>query len=132
MRMRMARRCGSGGQARSLPAYPRRLVTFEAMQPPRIPALFSLFRQRGGRGFDYTPRYYDAAKEARHQRIQRAAGAEGQGPEAFRARMRHSWQRQGGEGASVMRLVVVMAMVCGILYFIIKGFGLLQHFAWPT
>lgn len=93
--------------------------------------MFSLFRQRRLRGFDYTPRYYDAAKEAREERRARVQGA-APDAEAFRERLRHGWQREGSDRASVMRLVVIMGLVCIILYSIMKGFGLLQHFAWPT
>ena len=46
--------------------------------------------------------------------------------------MRHSWQREGGDRANVMRLVVIMALVCVVLYYIIKGFGLVDPSAWPT
>lgn len=93
--------------------------------------MFSLFRQRRLRGFDYAPRYYDAAKEAREERRKRATGGSAD-PDAFRERLRHSWQREGSDRASVLRLAVIMGLVCAILFFIIKAFGLLQHFAWPT
>lgn len=100
------------------------------MQAPKLPANFSLFKQRPTRTFDYTPRYYDARKEEREQRMAKAK--EGvHDREALRERMRHSWQREGGHRASTTRLVVIMGLVCAVLYFIIKGFGLLEPGAWP-
>jgi hypothetical protein len=105
----------------------------QAMQAPKLPALFSLFCQRGPRGFDYTPRYYDPAEEARRERVQRVRRKEAPGDAAFdaaafRARMQHSWHRQGGQRASTVRLVVIMGLVCAVLFFIIKGFGLVNRF----
>lgn len=100
------------------------------MQAPKLPAMFSLFRQRAPRGFDYAPRYYDALKEASEERRKRLrlkgdpTAPRNERHEIMRDRMRHSWHRQGSSRNSVMRLVVVMGMVCVILYFIIKGFGL--------
>lgn len=106
------------------------------MQAPKLPTAFGIFRQRKLRGFDYTPRYYDPVEEERKERIERAR-AEGRSSASarhaeLRERMRHSWQRDGSDRASLMRLVAIMGMVCIILYFIIKGFGLLDPSAWPT
>lgn len=106
------------------------------MQAPKLPTAFGIFRQRKLRGFDYTPRYYDPVEEERKERIERAV-AEGRSAASarhaeLRERMRHSWQRDGSDRASLMRLVAIMGMVCIILYFIIKGFGLLDPSAWPT
>jgi len=98
-----------------------------AVQAPRLPAQFSLFRQRGPRGFDLVTRYYDPLKEAREERL-RKAGKEGRDArrELFSARMRHSWQRHGSDRAHLVRLVVVMGLVIAILYFIVKSFALLD------
>ncbi|MBK8497910.1 MAG: hypothetical protein IPL52_03610 [Flavobacteriales bacterium] len=91
--------------------------------------MFSLFRQRASRGFEYAPRYYDAEKEARDERRKRMrvtsdpTALRDERGELLRDRMRHSWQRQGSNRNSVVRLMLVMGMVCVILYFIIKGFG---------
>lgn len=103
------------------------------MSAPRIPALFSLFRQRGPRGFDLVTRYYDPLKEERDERLRKArsagAVADGRsaGRELFAERMRHGWRRQSSERAHLVRLVVIMGMVIAILYFIVKGFGLLAY-----
>jgi len=126
----MAAKVGSRREGPCLPRYLR------AMQAPRLPAMLGIFRQRRLRGFDYTPRYYDPVEEERKELIERARAQGMQEAnlrrDDLRARMRHSWQRDGGDRASMMRLVVIMGMVCVILYFIIKGFGLLDPSAWPT
>jgi hypothetical protein len=102
------------------------------MNPPKLPASFSLFRQRGPKGFDFPTRYYDAEREEREERLKKArerSGSEGL-LEADRAmfadRMRHSWQRQTTERSHITRLLMTMGGVMVILYFIIKGFGLVQ------
>jgi len=41
------------------------------MKAPKLPAQFSVFRQRGPRGFDMPTRFYDAEAEARKERLQR-------------------------------------------------------------
>ena len=90
------------------------------MQAPKLPAQFSIFRQRQLKGFDYTSRYYDAKEEARKERMQRlkgegaAAGASGR--EAFRERLRHSWHREGSDRASSSRLVVLLGLFAGLAY----------------
>ena len=40
--------------------------------------------------------------------------------------MRHSWQRQSSNNGHTARLAVTLGAVCIILFFIIKGFGLVQ------
>lgn len=111
-------------------------VTFAAMQAPKLPAMFGIFRQRKLRGFEYAPRYYDQAAEERKERLERlrAEGHQESGArrEDLRSRMRHSWQREGSDRASIIRLVVIMGMVLLILYFIIRSFGLLDPSTWPT
>ncbi len=98
------------------------------MQAPRIPAVFSLFRQRRLKGFDYAPRYYDPKAEARRERMARLQGAEGQGGthdrEALRARLRHSWHRQGSAKASSSRLVVLLGLFAALAYAAIRVLGL--------
>lgn len=105
------------------------------MQAPRLPAMFSIFRQRRPRTFDYSPRYYDPRAEERQERRVRFAARnddEPDGPHAeFRQRMRHGWARAGGERASTMRLVMIMGVVCVILFFLIRAFGLLDLSKWP-
>lgn len=103
------------------------------MSAPRLPALFSLFRQRPTRGFDLVTRYYDPLKEERDERL-RKVRAEALVEEERRAdrdlfaeRMRHSWQRQSSDRTQLVRLVLIMGMVIAILYFIVKGFGLLEY-----
>lgn len=100
------------------------------MQAPRVPAMFSLFKQRPSRGFDYRPRYYDPAEEARQERRDRlrAQGtSEGAARrEELRERIRHSWQRQGSVRSSNLRLMVVLAMVSALAYTLYKGFVLIQ------
>lgn len=97
--------------------------------------MFSIFRQRRPRTFDYAPRYYDPkAEERQERRVRFTARNEGvpDGPHAdFRERMRHGWSRPGGERASTMRLTLIMGVVCVILYFIVKAFGLLDPSKWP-
>lgn len=96
--------------------------------------MFSLFRQRGPKGFDPVTRYYDPLKEARDERLrklaaeQRAEAERTADRDLFAERMRHSWRRQSSDRAHLIRLVVVMGLVITILYFIVKGFGLLATF----
>ncbi|MCW5898027.1 MAG: hypothetical protein KIT10_02065 [Flavobacteriales bacterium] len=99
----------------------------------RVPALFSLFRQRGPREFHIGTRYYDPLKEQREERLKRtrreadARDLRTADRELFAQRMRHSWRRQSSDRAHIMRLVVIMGLVIAILYFIVKGFGLLGY-----
>lgn len=95
--------------------------------------MFSLFRQGSTRGFDPVTRYYDPVKEQREERL-RKVRAEATAEKLFKAdrelfadRMRHSWHRQSSERTHLTRLVLIMGMVIVILYFIVKGFGLLQY-----
>jgi len=103
------------------------------MPAPRIPALFSLFRQRPTRGFDLVTRYYDPLKEQRDERLRKvradavAEHSRSADRELFAERMRHSWQRQSSDRTHLIRLVLIMGMVIAILYFIVKGFGLLEY-----
>lgn len=97
------------------------------MPAPKLPAMFSLFRHRGPRGFDMPTRFYDAEKEARAERAERIRKQQGISSEdraLFAERMRHSWQRKRSGTAQVQRLVFSIGLVTVVLYFIIKGFGL--------
>lgn len=100
------------------------------MQAPKIPAMFSLFRQRPVKGFDYTPRYYDPKAEARAERAARVkAQAEGGtgDREALRARLRHSWQREGSNKASSSRLVVLLGLFASLAYAAVRMLGLMNN-----
>lgn len=103
------------------------------MSAPRLPAMFSLFRQRPTRGFEPVTRYYDPLKEERDERISKAR-AEAQATdtraadrELFAGRMRHSWQRESSNRTQLIRLVMIMGMVMVILFFIVRSFGLLEY-----
>ena len=95
--------------------------------------MFSLFRQRGPKGFDLATRYYDPVKEEREERRRKVKketnGAEliGHDRELFADRLRHSWRRQSSDRSHIIRLVLIMGMVIAILFFIVKGFGLLSY-----
>ncbi len=99
----------------------------------RVPALFSLFRQRGPRELNIGTRYYDPLKERREELLKRHRRKTD--AEALREtertllaeRMRHSWRRQSSDRSHIIRLVLIMGMVIAILYFIARGFGLLAH-----
>jgi len=101
------------------------------MPAPKLPAQFSLFRQRGARGFDLPTRFYDPEKEARNERLQQAreraerTGLLDEDRARMAQRMRHSWQRRSSDGNRLTRLAVIMGGVLVILYFIIKAFGLM-------
>ncbi|MCB0790556.1 MAG: hypothetical protein H6595_14420 [Flavobacteriales bacterium] len=91
--------------------------------------LFSLFRNRGPREFDYTPRYYDPEKERRAERDARIkAEMDGAAPgaaydrERFAARLRHSWQRERSGGTYIARLVLVLGGVLGLLWAIYSAY----------
>jgi hypothetical protein len=103
----------------------------DAMQAPKLPAAFSLFRQRRLKGFDYTPRYYDAREEARKERLSRLKGSGTDGhpysSEAMRTRLRHSWQREGGNQASSSRLLVLLGLFAALAYAAIRMLGLTDY-----
>jgi len=104
------------------------------MQAPKLPSMLGLFRQRKLRGFDYAPRYYDAAEEERKERRLRfsASGTpEGDAAHAeFRDRMRHSWTREGSGRASITRLLVILVLTGAICFIILRAFGLLAPSTW--
>jgi Flp pilus assembly protein TadB len=95
--------------------------------------MFSLFRQRGPKGFELATRYYDPKKEERAERLKklkREADAEtlrAEDRRLFAERMQHSWRRQSSDRTHIVRLVLIMGMVIAILYFIVKAFGLLAY-----
>jgi uncharacterized membrane protein YccC len=102
------------------------------MKVPKLPGQFSLFRQRGARGFDLPTRFFDADAEARKERLEQAR-KRGEATELLQGdrerlskEMRHSWQRQSSNNGHTARLAVTLGAVCIILFFIIKGFGLVQ------
>jgi hypothetical protein len=103
------------------------------MPAPKFSAMFSLFRQRGPKGFHIGTRYYDPVKEEREERLERLRAKKdtSEGPhydrELFASRMRHSWQRQTTDRSHIIRLVIVMGLVITILYYLIMSFGLLEH-----
>jgi hypothetical protein len=90
------------------------------LQAPKLPAQFSLFRQRPLKGFGYTPRYYDPMAEERQERMARLREQAGQGAtgdrEALRQRLRHSWQREGSNRSSAMRLAVLLGLFAALAY----------------
>lgn len=88
--------------------------------------MFSLFRQRGPKRFELATRYYDAEKEAREERAKRVVGKNGVDRELLSERMRHSWQRQHSGQGKVQRYVLTLGIVGVIVFFIIKGFGLVS------
>ena len=96
-----------------------------------------MFRQRGVRGFDFPTRFYDAEQEARNERRKRSMAESGidadraSQRDRFAERLKHSWHRPSSDRSHLLRLVLIMGMVCVILYFILKGFGLLDQNAWP-
>jgi len=97
-----------------------------AMLAPKLPAMFSLFRQRGPKRFELATRYYDAEKEAREERTKRVVGKNGVDRELLAQRMRHSWQRQHTGKGQVQRYLFTLGIVAVIVFFIIKGFGLVN------
>ncbi|MCB0769755.1 MAG: hypothetical protein KDC00_05045 [Flavobacteriales bacterium] len=91
--------------------------------------MFSLFRQRGPRGFDPVTRVYDAEKEARKERmarIQREGSGTSLDRDELSRRMRHSWQRQHRGTGAAQRYLITLGLVGVILFFIIKVYGLLS------
>lgn len=93
--------------------------------------MFSLFRQRGPRGFELVTRVYDPEKEARQKREERIRNEQAADSATDRAllaeRMRHSWQRQHRGTGMLTRYLISIGMVGIILFFIIKAFGLLGY-----
>lgn len=90
--------------------------------------MFSLFRQRGPRGFDLVTRVYDAEKEARKERmarIQHEGASSTADHEHLSQRMRHSWQRQHRGSGAAQRYLITLGLVGVVLFFIIKVYGLL-------
>lgn len=109
----------SGGATR--PVLPCALP-LAAMRPSTFTSMFSLFRQRGPRGFDLPTRYYDAEQERRAERRQRMDGAPVVDRETLRARMRHGWGRQRADHGRTMRLVAMMVASVVALYLIMKRY----------
>lgn len=106
------------------------------MSAPRLPAMFSLFRQRQPRGFDLVTRYYDPIKEARDERLKRMAAerdaetVRALDREMLSARMRHSWHTRGTGSAAIRRFTLALALVLGILYVLARHYGLLNDLGW--
>jgi len=102
------------------------------MNPTRLPAQFSLFKQRAPRGFDLPTRHYDAEAEARAERLKQARDRDAQQSlvAGDRARlshqMRHSWQRQRHDNGRTARLAMILVGVSAVLFFLMRGFGLLN------
>ncbi len=105
----------------------------QEMPAPKFTAMFSLFRQRGPKGFYMGTRYYDPVKEEREERLQRLRAEidpdrrHSIDREILAQRMRHSWRRQSTDRSHLVRLVIVMGLVMTILYYLIMSFGLLEH-----
>lgn len=104
------------------------------MEAPKFSAMFSLFRSNAPKGFHLATRYYDPLKEEREERMERLRKdhAAGNASPAFdrelmKSRMRHSWQRQSSGRTQLVRLVLIMAVVLIILYYLILSFGLLER-----
>ena len=96
--------------------------------------MFSLFRANAPKGFHLSTRYYDPLKEEREERMERLrkelgrdTNAEVFDREMMARRMRHSWQRQSSGRTQLVRLVLIMAVVMIILYYLILSFGLLEQ-----
>jgi len=102
------------------------------MNAPKLPAQFSLFKQRKPRGFDLPTRHCDAEAEGRAERLKQARdrGAQEALVAGDRARlshqMRHSWQRQHHDNGRTARLAMVLVGVSAVLFFLMRGFGLLN------
>lgn len=103
------------------------------MPAPKFPAMFSLFRHSGPKGFHLATRYYDPVKEEREERLQRLRermdpnAGHGFDRELMAGRIRHSWQRHSTDRSHLLRLVIIMGLVFTILYFLIMSFGLLEQ-----
>ncbi len=103
------------------------------MEAPRLPALFSLFRNHGPRGFNPVTRYYDPVKEEREERLQRLRKEHSNREytdldrQLFAKRLRHSWQTQSSDRSQLIRLVSIMAVVMVILYYLVRSFGSLEN-----
>ena len=100
------------------------------MNPPKLPAQFSLFKQRAPRGFDLPTRHYDAEAEARAERLKQARerGRQeallGEDRARLSRQMRHSWQRQHHDNGRMVRLVMILVGVSAVVLFLMRGFGL--------
>jgi hypothetical protein len=109
-----------------------RTFVMRTMNAPKFPAQFSLFKQRGPRGFDLPTRYYDAEAEARVARLKEARehGTKEALLNEDRARlsqrMRHSWQRQHHDNGRIVRLAMILVGVSAVVLFLMRGFGLLN------
>ncbi len=101
------------------------------MQRSNMFERFSLFRNRGPKGFDLATRYYDAEKERLEERRQRlgrtldATLTDEERRSLLASRIQHSWQRRSGDGTRVLRLVMVLILVLAGLYIIMRKYGLL-------
>lgn len=88
---------------------------------------FSLFRNRGPKGFHFPARYYDPVKEAQRERelrLKHQLGEEALSAvrrELFAERMRHSWHRRSNDSSRSKRLLVVLGFVAALAYILYKG-----------
>ena len=104
----------------------------QGMNAPKLPARFSLFKQRGPRSFDPPTRYYDAEAESRAERLKQARERGTQEALLSRdrarlsQRMRHSWQRQHHDNGRTVRLAMILVGVSAVVLFLMRGFGLLN------
>lgn len=92
---------------------------------------FSLFRNRGPKGFHIPARYYDAAKEAQRERELRlkqelsVEALSAMRRERLAERIRHSWHRRSSDTSRSKRLLVVLGFVASLAYILYKGWSAL-------
>lgn len=101
------------------------------MKAPRLVDMMTLFRSQGPRGFEYGPRYYDAAKEKMQERRERlgmdleAELSLDERKALMAERMKHSWHRESSDWQRVMRLMVAAVAVIAGLMVMLKRYDLL-------
>lgn len=98
------------------------------MQPSRLIASFSLFRQRPPKGFDLPTRYYDPARDRRREREAAIKAELEEGAPAsfdrgrFSSKVREAWQPRRRDAGYPVRLLLTLGLVMAMLYIVYRNF----------
>jgi hypothetical protein len=85
--------------------------------------LFSFFKTRKVRQFDYTPRYYDEEAEARAQRKRELAGDAAPDSGGKRIQFRRNYSTRAQESKRSNRHVLILVVLLGgMFYLLIQGY----------
>jgi len=94
--------------------------------------MFSIFKRKNvtPRGFNYQPRYYDAEKEAREERVRERKADANTDSEATKARIARSFrEKRGGQSKALksaalrsnMILIAIVIALCFFMYIFLQN-----------